>query len=94
MLYQPIIKQQGDQLIVGSSQDCTAIIERAEALQKAGAHGSKDFKHAAKIPFVVIETYANTRGLEISDVLNGSHHIKAMLNDPALSRLRIWKGKV
>ena len=93
-MYSPIIKVEDDRLYVGSSQDCTAIIERTQELHNTGAFGSKDFKHAATIPFVVFETYANTRGLEVSEVLDDPKHLRHMLNDSALSRLRVWKGVV
>ena len=75
-------------------QDCTPIAEHAKALHNAGQHGSSDMKHAASLPFVVVEAYCNQHNIEFSEFMSNREHIKRMLNDPSLSAFRIWPGKV
>lgn len=75
-------------------QDCTPIAERTKALHNEGFHGSSEMKHAAKLPFVLVERYCNDNGITFHDFCNGQEHIKRMLNDPSLSAFRIWKGAV
>lgn len=75
-------------------QDCDPIAERAKSLHNEGYHGSSEMKHAASIPFVLVERYCNDNGITFNDFCNGQEHIKRMLNDPSLAHFRIWKGKV
>lgn len=58
--------------------------------------GSGELKHAAKLPFALIEKYlADHPGVTMQDMMRAnSPHIREMLNDPALSGFRIWRGKV
>ncbi|GJH31441.1 hypothetical protein CBA19CS91_01810 [Paraburkholderia hospita] len=74
-------------------QDCTPIAEHAKALHNAGIHGSSEVRHAAQIPFVLIERYCNDRGITFEEWMQNEEHIAAMLNDPALADFRIWKGR-
>lgn len=85
---------QGGDLTVGRSQDCTPIVEHTHMLRREGATGSSDMKHAAKIPFVVVEDYCNRNGISFSEWSSNKEHIKRMLNDPSLAYFRIWKGQV
>jgi hypothetical protein len=81
-------------LTVERFQDCTAIAEHAKALHKAGEHGSSDFKHAAKIPFVMIEAYCNRLNITFAECMQNKVHMRTILNDPANADFRIWKGRV
>jgi hypothetical protein len=81
-------------LITGTVQDCTPIAEITKALHNEGIHGDKEFRHAASIPFVIIETYCNNHGLTLADFWQNPAHIKTMLNDPDLKAFRIWPGRV
>ena len=81
-------------MTVGRSQDCDPIAEFAKAKHLAGDFGSSDMKHAAKIPFVIIEKYCNDHGILFSEFMQDKAHIKRVLNDPTLSHFRIWKGQV
>lgn len=81
-------------MTVQRTQDCTPILEHTKMLNKEGHHGSSDMKHAAKLPFVVVENYCNRHNIEFSEFMQNPAHIKAMLNDPDLSGFRIWRGKV
>jgi hypothetical protein len=84
----------GDQMVVENVQDCTPIVELAQALHKEGRHGSNEFRHAAKIPDVVIQIYLNKHNIEFSEFMQNKAHIRAMLNDPDLRNFRIWPGRV
>ena len=81
-------------LITGTVQDCTPILEDAKARHNAGFHGTSELKHAARIPSVVIETYCNVAGIDFSEFMQNPAHIKRVLNDPALKDFRIWPGAV
>ena len=81
-------------LTTGTFQDCTPILENAQSLHNAGSHGSSELKHAARIPMVIIEKYCNDSGIEFSEFMHNKDHQRRLLNDPALSYFRIWKGAV
>lgn len=81
-------------LVVQNSQDFTAILDDAKARHNEGQHGSNDFKHAARIPDIVVQTYLNTQNISFQEFMNNPVHLRAMLNDPDLRDLRIWPGKV
>jgi hypothetical protein len=74
-------------------QDCTPIVERATKLRTHGMTGSKDMRHAASFPLVIIEQYMNNTGIGFDEFLREPKHAKAMLNDPALAAFRIWEGR-
>lgn len=82
-------------LTVHRTEDVEPILDHAKALSNAGYHstGMGD-KHAASIPKVIVETYCNTKGISFHDFCANPEHIKAMLNDPALSGFRVWRGHV
>ena len=81
-------------LVTGTVQDCTPILERAQALHREGVHGSSDFKHAASFPVVLVERYCNERGITMDEFMRGKEHIRYLLNDPSLAYFRIWPGRV
>lgn len=59
-----------------------------------GLHGSKEFRHVARIPNVVIEHYININGITMREFIRNPEHVKRMLNDPALADFRIAPGRV
>ena len=81
-------------LTTGTIQDCTPILERAQAMHNEGYHGSADMRLAASIPMVVIEKYLNDNNLLMSEFMNNKDHQRRLLNDPALSYFRVWRGMV
>lgn len=81
-------------LVVERFQDCTPILEHARALHNEGHHGSKEMKHAASLPFVVVEKYCNDHRITFQEFMSNREHIKRMLNDPSLKAFRIWPGAV
>lgn len=89
-----IIAMEDGNLITGSEQDCTPFVERTKALHREGHHGSKEMRHAASFPPVLVEKYCNVNNIEFSEFLNNPAHCRAMLNDPALADFRVWKGRV
>lgn len=75
-------------------QDCTPILEHSTALHNEGLHGSGEMRHAARLPFVLVERYLNDNNITLSEFCSNREHVKRMLNDPSLAGFRIWKGKV
>ena len=92
---QSVIKLNGEGgLVTGTVQDCTPILEYAQARHREGHHGSSDMKLAATIPFVIVEKYCNDNGITFQELMNSDAHKKRILNDPDLSYFRIWKGRI
>lgn len=91
---QTVIAAQDGALITGTVQDCTPILERAKAMHNEGKYGSSEMRLAMTIPDVIIEKYCNERGVSFHEFMTNKAHIRYMLNDPDLSFLRVWKGKV
>lgn len=94
MEMQSNITHSGDLMIVQSVQDCQPILDSCKNRIEAGATGSKDVKHAASFPMVVIEAYMNRLGITFQEFLRDKEHVKTMLNDKSLEGFRIWKGAV
>lgn len=90
-----VVAVEDGKLITGSVQDCTPYLDNVAKLrQEGGGKSMKDMWHAASFPQVVVETYCNTRGIEFSEFMQNPAHIKHMLQDPALSRFRVFEGQV
>lgn len=81
-------------LIVNRYQDCTPIAEFCKAAHKEGLHGSSEFRHAAKIPDVMVEKYCNDNNITFAEFMQNKEHIRRVLNDPAMAHFRIWPGRV
>lgn len=75
-------------------QDCTPIAEHTQALHREGFHGSSEMRHAASFPAVIVERYCNDKQITFHEFMNDKSHIRAMLQDPALSAFRVWGGRV
>ena len=88
------IALQDGALVTGTTQDCTPYAERAQAMQAAGLHGSKDMRLAASVPMVLVERYCNQAGIELAEFNASQEHKKRLLNDPALAHFRIWPGRI
>lgn len=76
------------------TQDVEPILEHAKALRSVGEVGSNEMRHAARIPYVVIEQYLATHGIDLHEFHTNPVHVRRMLNDSALAGFRIWQGKV
>jgi hypothetical protein len=75
-------------------QQCTPIAELSKKLHNEGLHGSSDFRHAAKVPKVLVEKYLNDNGITFREFCQNDEHMSRFLGDPALAHFRIWKGRV
>ena len=75
-------------------QDVEPILDFAHDLRAAGQVGSNEMRHAASMPFVLVEAYCNDRGITYEEFAQNPVHQRAMLNDPALRAFRIWEGRV
>lgn len=84
----------GDQTTFQRIQDCTPIAEHAKALHNEGYHGGSEFRHAAKIPMVIIEKYCNDNGIEFREFMASPEHGRRLLNAPENDAFRIWKGRI
>ena len=91
---QTVVAVEDGNLITGTVQDFTAILEDAKSRHNSGVHGTKEVKHAARLPILAVETYCNANGITFEEWMHNPVHVKAMLNDPNLRDLRIWPGRV
>lgn len=89
-----VIAVEDDKLITGTSQDCEWILDRCAAMRNEGMHGSKEMRLVADIPVVTVETYCNLNGITLAEWYANPDHIRRMVNDPDLSKLRIAPGRV
>lgn len=85
---------QDDQLVSYVEQDTAPILDLAHDLRTQGKTGSSEFRHAATLPMVLIEIYCQEKGITFQEWIQNPIHAKTMVNDPALGKLRIWKGRV
>lgn len=83
-----------DRLIVNRVQDVEPILERAKALHNDSRFGTKDYRHLASLPKVLVEDYCNRAGITFADFMEDEAHVKRMLTDPSLSYFRVHKGGV
>ena len=88
-----VIALEDGNLITGSVQDCTAIVDNATAMRNEGFHGSSEMRLAARVPFVVVEKYCNDKGITFKEFSNQESHKIAFLNDPDYRNLRVWEGR-
>jgi hypothetical protein len=81
-------------MIIGQTQDCTPIVERAKALHNAGEFGSSEMKHAATIPDVILNKYMNETGVSYAELMSNPVHFKRICNDPDNKMFRVWPGRL
>ena len=79
---------------ISRTQDVEPIVGYAKSMQAAGLTGSKDMRHAAEIPSIIVENYMQRVGITFSEFCANQEHGKALLNDPALAAFRIWEGVI
>lgn len=90
----PYVATEEGKLIQGSVQDCTPILEHAQALHAEGQYGGSDMKLAATLPAVLVEQYCNLNGIDLQEFMRNPVHVKRMCNDPDLKGFRVWPGRV
>lgn len=83
-------------LVIQRTQDVDPILRQAKELAKDnhGKSQSGEMYHAARLPMVLVENYCNQKGINFREFMANPSHVRAMLNDPALSKFRIWEGRV
>lgn len=89
-----IIGVEGGNLVTGTTQDCTPILEAAKLAHNEGRHGSSEMRLAASIPRVIIDKYLNDNGITMHEFGVSKEHKRRLLNDPALAYFRVWPGRV
>lgn len=86
-----------DRLVVERVQDVEPILDytaRLRALNPAGYSPSRDLKHVAEVPLVLVEKWANDAGMSVADWLADPELMRRQLNDPANAFLRTGKGRL
>lgn len=78
--------QDGDKLHVNRVQDCEPIIEAVKAIREQQV--SKEMRHVARIPSVIVEAYINRVGITFRDFMQDPAHIQRLLDDPDLRHFR------
>lgn len=78
-----------DKLIIERVQDVEPYLEQAKRETAQG-----DFRKAGIIPFVVLEAWIRAKGMTFSDFMRDRNACRRLLNDPDLSKFRVWKGRV
>lgn len=86
------VYQEDDTLVAMSSQDCTAIRDDAIRRHNEGLHGSKEMRHVARIPQVIVEKYCNDNRITFDQFMKDPTHVKRIVQHPDNSLFRIWKG--
>jgi hypothetical protein len=75
-------------------QDVEPILRQTEEMRSHGFTGSSEMRLAARFPDVVVRNYCNSKGIDMEEFNRDRVHIRNMLKDPALSKFRIWDGKI
>jgi len=75
-------------------QDVEPHLDYCHNMRAIGATGDSDFKYAGRLPDVVIETYCRINGITYKEVIQNPVHVRTMMNDPALKKLRVWEGRL
>lgn len=86
-----------DRLIVEREQDVEPVLiqtAQLRALNPSGYTPSKDLKHVAEVPFILVEKWANEAGMTVSDWLADPELMRRKLNDPENAFLRTGKGRL
>lgn len=84
--------ESADRLIIERVQDVEPYLEKAKTESETVKSG--EFKKAGIIPFVVLEAWLKVKGVTFSDFMRDKSLCKKLLNDPELSKLRVWKGRL
>lgn len=76
-------------LVIESVQDVEPIIEDAKRRHIEGLHGSKDMRHVARIPKVLVEKYCVDNGITLREWIIDPKHVERMLADRDLMHFRV-----
>lgn len=87
-----------DRLVVRTTQDVEPILDHNVALQNDpgydGYSKSRDFRHVASIPTILVHHWERTEGLNIYRQEDWEYIKKKKLNDPEYRKLRTSLGRV
>lgn len=89
-----VVALEDGKLVTGSVQDCTPYLENAARLRVEGGKQDKEMWHAASYPAVVVETYCNRAGIDFAEFMQNKVHVRRMMQDPDLSKFRVFEGRV
>lgn len=83
-------------MVVERLQDVEPILKQVKRLsdENGGKSASGELYHAARLPMIVVEQYCNNNGITFQEFMGNQEHIRRMVNDPALSKFRVWEGRV
>lgn len=84
----------GMKFVVQTTFDMQPNIDSAAALRSAGAVGSKDNWHVARIDQRYLDKLIKDAGLKWSDTEAVEDMLFKLLNDGTLSKLRVKEGRV
>jgi hypothetical protein len=75
--------KEGDGFSLQTTQDVSAIVDLNKALQNADISKGQgnEFWHAARVPMIILQQWANEAGLTMNDKAFGEV-VKRKLNDP------------
>lgn len=81
-----------DKLIIERVQDCEPYTEQVRRERETVSKG--DIRKAGIIPFMILEAWIRANGMTFSEFMRDRNACKRLLNDPDLSKFRVWKGRV
>ena len=80
---------------IQTTADVGPVLEHAKALHNEGRqHAPNGDQHLARIPIVVLNAWAQRRGVTFSDVMNDIRLLEEFLRDPANGDFRVNKDAV
>lgn len=83
-----------DETVVAHTEVFDGLLNHNAELRATQQFGSKDMRHVANIPGIVIEDYCFRRGVSWAEFWSDNKHIKAICNDPTFAYFRVAPGIV
>lgn len=80
------VAEDDGRVIINRVQDCEPILRQAARIREKTP--SKEMRHVARIPAVLVEKYLNTAGITMREFMIDPVHIERMLEDPDLRYFR------
>jgi len=83
-----------DATVIVHTERFDGLLDNNAELRATQQYGSKDMRHVAEIPGIMIEDYCFRTGMSWAEFFAEQKHMKALLNDPAMAYFRIAPGRV
>jgi len=85
----------GEKLVIETKQDTKELMRSNKTIQNAwdGWSKTKDMKHVARIPLILIHRWVQESGLKMG-TREFTNYIARKVNDPEYAYLRIGKGQL